>query len=67
MTSFCLARVKERTTFDIQKCGTTFNFDQTTVERLGIDDYYCPVDNTYSIAGTFYSPIFRYVELKFYK
>ena len=62
-----LARVKEKTTFEIEKCGTNFNFDQDTVERLGIDEYYCPIQNNYSIAGTFYSPIFRYVELKFYK
>ena len=62
-----VARVKEKITYDVQKCGTTFNFDQETVERLGVDNYYCPVLNNYSVAGTFYSPIFRYVELKFYK
>ena len=51
----------------VQKCGTTFDFDQATVERLGLDEYYCPSYSNYSIAGTYYSPIFRYVELKFYK
>ena len=62
-----IARVKDKTTIDLQKCGTTFNFDQETVQRLGIDEYYCPVYSNYSIAGTFYSPRFRYVELKLYK
>ena len=62
-----LARVKEKTSFDIAKCGTSFDFDLGSVERLGIDEHYCPVQKNYSIAGTFYSPVFRYVELKFYK
>ena len=62
-----LARVKEKTSYEVDKCGSNFDYDQATIERLGIDDYYCPVQKNYSIIGTYYSPVFRYLELKIYK
>ena len=62
-----LARKKNETTVEIQKCGEKFYSDQDTVERLRLFDYWCPLNNTYSIAGTYHSPHFRYIELKFYK
>ena len=34
------------------------------INRIGIDEYYCPTRDNYTIAGSFYAKEFHYLELK---
>ena len=36
--------------------------DQDEVYRYGINEYYCPTSNEYSVAGTFFASNFNYIE-----
>jgi mRNA-degrading endonuclease RelE of RelBE toxin-antitoxin system len=45
-----------------------FNHDKLSdVSRLGINDYYWPTNDEYSVAGTFYSKVFNYIEVRLSK
>ena len=59
-------RTKDDVPFSI--CRDNFSYDdQSEVQRLGIDNYYWPTIDDYSVAGTFYSPNFHYIEIKLNK
>jgi hypothetical protein len=59
---------RARTSIPFAKCGDNFNHhDQSEVRQLGIDSYYCPTSDNYSVAGTFFSNNFNYVEIKLLK
>ncbi|CAI2387840.1 unnamed protein product [Moneuplotes crassus] len=57
---------RTKTPLTFEKCGTTnFNYDNVAeVQRIGIDDFYCPTSDNYSVAGSFYAKSFHYLELK---
>ncbi|CAI2387803.1 unnamed protein product [Moneuplotes crassus] len=54
------------TSIDVEKCGdTNLNYDDLTeIKRLGIDNYYCPIQSNFSVAGSFFSPKYHYIEMK---
>ena len=61
--------VRTKTDRAIAACGTDSfeNADPNNIERLGIDEYLCPTDDNMTVAGSFFSTRFDYIELKFYK
>lgn len=51
-----------------EKYGNTFNFDdEATLKRLDIANFYCPKMLNYTLAGSFNSALYMYVDLKFMK
>lgn len=53
---------------DYEKCGDNFNSeDQVTKENLNVKNYYCFKNNYFSIAGSYFSPIFHYIEVRMSK
>jgi len=50
------------------KWGDNFSHDdQDQVKRLGINEFYWPTTDEYSVAGTFFSQNFNYIEIKLLK
>ena len=59
---------RSKTDIPFEKCGGNFSHDdQEEIIRLGIDEYYCPTSDEYSVAGTFFSQQFNYIEIKLLK
>ncbi|CAI2358867.1 unnamed protein product [Moneuplotes crassus] len=56
------------TNIEYEICGLEhFNYDDVQeIQRIGVDTYYCPKGD-YSVAGSFYSPQYNYVEMKLRK
>ena len=57
---------RTKTLMDFEQCGDTgFNYSSAEeIKRVGIDEFYCPVNNNYTVAGSFYAKSFHYLELK---
>jgi len=57
---------RTKTPLEYEICGdTNLNYENLDeIKRLGIDKYYCLKENNYSIAGSFFSPTFHYLEIK---
>ena len=60
---------RTKTPLEYEICGeTNLNYENIDeMKRLGIDKYYCLKDHNYSIAGSFFSPTFHYLEIKLQK
>ena len=59
---------RNKTDIPYAKCGNNFaHEDQDEVRSLGIDDYYWPTTDEYSVAGTYYAQNFNYIEIKISK
>jgi len=59
-----------RTKKDIlyETCNENFSHpDQDEIKRYGIDQYYCPTSDDYSVAGSYFASNFNYVEMKLNK
>ena len=41
--------------------------NQTLVKAVGIDQYYCPSDNNFTIAASFYASRYDYIQIKVYR
>jgi len=54
-------RVKTNIPYEICN-GNFLHPDQDEVHRYGIDEYYCPTTDEYSVAGTYFASNFNYVE-----
>lgn len=58
-------RKRTKTVLPYEKCGTNFNSsDKELLENLNIKNYYCFKDNSFSIGGSYFSPVFHYLELR---
>lgn len=54
-----------KTPISITKWGSRFDkYNEKHARRLMLSDYYWPTNTDYSVAGTFYSPNFHYIELR---
>ena len=56
-----------KTYIPVELCGSNFNYtDQDEIKRLGFDKFYCPKSD-YTIAGSYFSPNFNYLDIKISK
>lgn len=42
-------------------------FDQKKVNNYGINNYLCPKEKDYFVAGNYYADVFEYIEIKVFK
>lgn len=64
-TSGIKERQRTKTSLDFEKCGSNFYLEnQEILDNLNIKNYYCFKDNYFTIGGSYYSPIFHYLEIR---
>ena len=58
-------RNRTKTSLNYEKCGQNFfSDDEVTKENLNIANYYWFVNNSFTVAGSFFSPVFHYIEIR---
>ena len=60
--------IREYTSLNTKLWENSFvGMNQTLVKAVGIDQYYCPSDNNFTVAATFYASRYDYIQIKVFR